>query len=530
MMSSTDEIHVTARHSVQCASKTAILPLESPFNLGPGDHLVFPFVPIQVIFIYRNSPIKGGIDSKTTEIISAERLRRALSIVLDYYPHLTGRLHFNPSSKVPEIAALGTGAELLEAQCSSRLDDIASASTSGRILMPNLPASGNTLLPPFDPTMEGVCRDPLVAIKHTRFACGGVSLGIRLHHIVCDAHGFFQFVRDLAELYRGVPINQSEAIALPTLSSPPEIRSYLSAADVMSSEKRHEALKYQPSVFYIEGTGNASTKPQDPPSTNTNQKPQPRVIGRVLRFPGPELQKLKTLATDPSPQTQSWVSTSDALSAYLYQRSYQARFQHLKSQGMSSSKAASELSRGFWASINFRSRDRLNLHPRYFPNAVYCPTAYHSHELLADKPLWQVAKALHEQVHSVDSSIMERTMKWVAAQPDKSRIKVNFEFGNGSFIVSQWTKFDMYVGVNFDVDVDGKPITPALVSPPFTEISLVDGLAMMLSTEEQTLQDRGKSDVQEDRVPCAIDVNLTLSEPLWEILDRDDEFRKFCCC
>ncbi|KAE8415993.1 transferase [Aspergillus pseudocaelatus] len=529
-MSSTDEIHVTARHSVQCANKIAILPLESPFNLGPGDHLVFPFVPIQVIFIYRNSPISGGVDSKTTEIIPAERLRRALSMVLDYYPHLTGRLHFNPSSKVPELGALGTGAELLEAQCSSRLDDIASASTSGRILMPHLPASGNTLLPLFDPTMAGVCRHPLVAIKHTRFACGGVSLGIRLHHIVCDAHGFFQFVRDLAEIYRGVPVNQSEAIALPTLSSPPEIRSYLSAANTMSPEERHEALKYQPSVFYIEATGNLSTKPRDPPLTSANQKLQPRVIGRVLRFPGPELQKLKTLATDPNPQTQDWVSTSDALSAYLYQRSYQVRFQHLKSQGMSSSKAASELTRGLWASINCRSPDRLNLHPRYFPNAVYCPTAYHSHELLADAPLWKVAKALHEQIHSVDSSTMERTLKWVAAQPDKSHIKVNFEFGNGSFIVSQWSKFDMYVGVDFDVDVDAKPIMPVLVSPPFTEISLVDGLAMMLSTEEQTVQDRGQNDVQEDGVPCAVDVNLTLSEPLWEILDRDDEFRSFYCC
>ncbi|KAB8225148.1 transferase [Aspergillus novoparasiticus] len=528
-MFSTDEVYVTARHVVHCSNKAVILPLESPFNLGPGDHLVLPFVPIQVVFIYKNSPTRGDVEFKNTEIIPAERLHHALSIVLDWYPHLTGRIQFNPSSKAPEITALGTGAELLEAQCSSRLDDIASASTSGRILMPNLPQSGNGLLPAFDATMEGVCRDPLVSIKHTRFACGCVSLGIRLHHIVCDAHGFFQFVRDLAEIYRGLEVNQLDKITIPTLSSPPEIRSYLSAANTMSSEERREALKYRPSVFHIDEDILPSTKEQDSPPSTTNQHPQPRVIGRVLRFPGPELKKLKALAMDPNPQSQTWVSTFDALSTYLYQRSYQARFQYLKSQGVPSSKAASELSRGFWSSINFRSRDRLSLHPRYFPNAVYCPTAYHSHELLVDKPLWEVAKALHEQVHSVDSSTMERTMKWVAAQPDKSRIKVNFEFGNGSFIVSQWSKFDMYAGVDFGVDVDEKPIMPVLVSPPFTEISLVDGLAMMLSTEEQALRSGGQSGVQEDRVPCAIDVNLTLSEPLWEILDRDDELRKVCC-
>ncbi|KAE8382678.1 transferase [Aspergillus bertholletiae] len=527
-MPSTHEIHATARHSVQCTNETAILPLESPFNLGPADHLVFPFVPIAVVFIYRNT-LSGDAGRKVTEIIPAERLRRALAIVLNYYPHLTGRLQFNANSKVPEITALGTGAELLEAQCSLRLDDIASASRSGRILMPNLPASGDALLPPFDPTMEGVCRDPIVAIQHTRFACGGVALGIRLHHIVCDAHGYFQFVRDLAEIYRGVQMNMSNAGPIPTLSSPPEIHSYLSAANAMSREERHEALKFRPSLFYTGEHSYPPTKQQDPQPSSPNEKPQPRVIGRVLRFSGPELKRLKALATDPNPQTQSWVSTFDALSAYFFQRSYQARFEHLKFQGVPSSEAASTLSHGFWASINFRSKNRLNLPPRYFPNAVHCPTAYHSHELLADAPLWQIANALHEQIHSVHPSTMERTMKWVAAQPDKSRIKVDFEFGNGSFTVSQWSKFNMYGGVDFDVDADGKPILPALVSPPFTEISLVDGLVMMLSTEEQALQDGGQTGAQEDGVPCAVDVNLTLSEPLWEILDRDEEFRKFCC-
>lgn len=49
--------------------------------------------------------------------------------------------------------------------------------------MPNLPDSGNALLPPFDPTIEGVCRDPILAVKHTRFACG-FALGSAALHCV----------------------------------------------------------------------------------------------------------------------------------------------------------------------------------------------------------------------------------------------------------------------------------------------------------------------------------------------------------
>jgi hypothetical protein len=96
------------------------------------------------------------------------------------------------------------------------------------------------------------------------------------------------------------------------------------------------------------------------------------------------------------------------------------------------------------ASIDARAR--LNLPERYFPNAVYCPYTYTAHELLADGPLWQVAKSLHELIRSVEPRQMEMTNRWVAAQPDKSRISLDYSFANGSFTVSQWAKFGMYLG------------------------------------------------------------------------------------
>ncbi|KAI9933768.1 hypothetical protein ASPWEDRAFT_168043 [Aspergillus wentii DTO 134E9] len=369
-------VQVTTLHTLQCASNT-VSSIESPFHLGPLDQLVYAFVPIECVFVYRKP-------ASHDDFIPIRRLQQALSYLLDYYPHLTDRLQFNPDSKAPEITQLGTGAELLEASCTTRLDDI--TSSSGRILMHSLPDSGNALTPPFHPTLEGVCRDPIFAIQHTRFACGGVALGIRLHHIVCDAHGFFLLSRHLAEIYRALRDSSS-----PTVTCPPVIHSYLSGPNALSSEEEKEALEYQ------------------------------------------------------------------------------ARLSLLSYQGIPPSEAASQLSSGFWASIDVRGSSRLGLPDEYFPNAVYPPYAYSSHELLAERPLWEVTRFLHNLIRSVRPSCIEQEMKWVAAQPDKSRIRVNYSFANGSFTVSQWSKHEMYAGVDYEVDGEpGQPVCPILVSPPFT--------------------------------------------------------------
>ncbi|KAK9235728.1 transferase family-domain-containing protein [Lipomyces kononenkoae] len=510
------QVQVTARYELRCANDAAVAPFESPFRLGPMDELVYPFVPIQVVFVYENNAL----------FIPLERLQQALSHLLDKYPHLTGRLQFDPDKRTPEITRLGTGAEILVAQCSVRLDDLASSGcASGRFLMPNLPGSGSDLLPPFDRTIEGICRDPIFAVQHTRFACGSVALGMRLHHIVCDAHGFFQLVRDLAEIYRALRCSSR-----PNLARPPEIRSYLQGGpDAMSPEEQEEALSFQPSVYYVE---NCREIKVNAPAPHAELPAGPPVVGRVLRFSGCDLNALKDVAKDPSGH--GWVSTFESLCAFLYQRVYRARLELLNSQGVPTIAAAAQLSRGFWAAIDVRSPSltpsRLNLPARYFPNAVYCPYTYAAHDLLAESPLGQVAKFVHDLIRSVGRQQLQQTTKWVAAQPDKSRIKLDYTFSNGSFTVSQWSKFDMYVGVDFDVDEQGGAIPPALVTPPFTEISTIDGLAMILSTEEQfygATEQRGSPSSIE--IPCAIDVNLTLSEPLWPILDRDEQFRKFCC-
>jgi hypothetical protein len=96
-------------------------------------------------------------------------------------------------------------------------------------------------------------------------------------------------------------------------------------------------------------------------------------------------------------------------------------------------------------------------------------------------------------------------------------VRLGFSFEKGSFLVSQWCKFDMYRGAELDS-------LPTLVSTPFTPISLVDGLTYLLATEDQLHQSPAGSGA----TSSSIDVNMALSHPLWAILDQDPRFRRHC--
>ncbi|KZO93360.1 hypothetical protein CALVIDRAFT_566597 [Calocera viscosa TUFC12733] len=502
MTASTATVTVSASHPVLAANASSWQSLPDPFPLGPMDHYVSTAVPVQVVFLYAQpSP-------PARELIPLDRLRRAMEWVLDYYPHLTGRLHVNEQNGERSITRLGTGAGLYEASCPSRLEQFSSPALPGRVSLQRLPAAGNALLAPYDPSLEGVMRDPLFAVQHTRFACGSVALGVRVHHIVADADGYFQFVRDLAEIYRGLLALEMKGPAgeLPDLAQPPHFKPYMSElmGGKMAPEEQHSALAFKPSLFFAgpdatpdlegeaipEAAAAIEVLPLDPATTT----------GHFVRYSGAELQALKDAATEPSGD--GWVSTFDALSAHTYQCVHRARLQ-LRAKDPS----FGELSpTDILTSVNLRPRLGKDLPQRYFPQAVFAPWVEIPPDVLASCPLWKIAKYVHDMMRAPSTSKAEinSTLRWIAALPNKAKIGSGFRFGSGSFMISQWNKTDMYPGTTFEV-------RPVLVSPPFTPISLCDGLLYPLPTEDQGTDEDTK----------AVDVAVALSDPVWEFLIQD---------
>lgn len=522
-ITSPDPVHLIAHYSLRCSNKASVAALESPFKLGPMDELMLPFVFVQTVFVYRKP------DSISEDkLLDIQRLRQALSYLLDYYPHLTGRLRFDPETHAPEIVRLGRGAELCEASCDLRLDDLVPPNrATNRLLVTDLPDCGRALTSPFDLSMEGgVYRGRLLAIQHTRFACGGVVLGVGLHHIVCDYNGYFQLIRGMAEIYRGLSSSPHPT----TLAHAPLIRSHLWDTSSLSPQEKQEAIDYKPAAYRVNEPKPADTatqsasKQEEPPAADTVGLPEkPPVIGRILRFSGKQLHGLKTLASEPDGKRR--VTTFEALTAYFYQRLYRARYQLLISQDTPPAQAAAKINRGIYAAINMRTPDRLDLGPNYFPNAIYpCYISLLSHELLLDGDLWMVTQALHDQLRATDATQMEQTARWIAVQPDKARVSMKHPWANGGLTVTQWSEFNTYTGVDFDVDGGGRAVHPTLVSPPSSRTSRLDGLALFMSTEEDL-----ERTVEGDEVPNAVDVILTVVEPVWLILAADEELRGYCC-
>jgi len=160
---SPDDVMITQQYVLQCATEKFVDDLQSPFHLGPLDHLVFRGVPIEVVFVY-NKPTSTPA-STIDQHIPIDRLKQSLCRLLDYYPHLTDRLHFDAESHTPQIIALNTGAELVKARYSQRLDTLTSTRPSGRLLITNLPGSGLALITPFDLITKGVSHDPILAAR-----------------------------------------------------------------------------------------------------------------------------------------------------------------------------------------------------------------------------------------------------------------------------------------------------------------------------------------------------------------------------
>ncbi|KAJ5734777.1 hypothetical protein N7533_013180 [Penicillium manginii] len=495
-MSFSSPVAILATHTVQGADTSNTTKLASSFPLGPFDHLLPPSAVIAVVFVWRR-PLDSNA-ATSDPIISFDLLQMALSRLLDFYPHLTGRVHINDEDGSPEINQLGEGVELSEALCETSLPSKATQLSRG-----GFPDQGNLLLPQRNGSHEDFSRQPILSIQYTRFGCGSISLGVCISHSVCDAHGFVQLMEDLSEIYRGFrtsgQTNTSPKSVQP--SQMPCITSHLSNVSLSLRESK-KALSVKPVDYQVQKLPAVMSF--------TSNKP---VTGKVLYFGPAELNALKHAAS-PSPQDH-WVSTFEAISAHLWLSVQRARLRYrgLGNTAFDNSGETADL----LTSLDWRESTRLKLPPRYFPNAVSEPFITLPLKDLSHQALPKTARMIHEVLRARTPKDQTETLSWVMAQPKKNHINLRCRFNERSFIISQWNKLHFYA-VHFETDNQGKPVLPERVWPPFTETSLVDGLAYFLPTG---------SEVGGDTDRLGIDIALSLHEPIWDILEQDVCFRKF---
>ncbi|KAE8361681.1 transferase [Aspergillus caelatus] len=494
----TANVTVTATHVVN--SKHPIF-LQDPFILGPFDQLLHFGIPVSAVWIYESSSSSAGL-------IPIERLRNAISRLLDYYPHLTGRLRIDPNTDVRSITRLSSGVHLLEAYCDAPLRSFATA--SGRELsIFDFPNVGNVLLAPWDTSLEGTQRDPVFTIQRTEFACASVAIGIRLSHVLASAGGFLRLYQDLAAIYRATTMTFSaiEGQLDFELASPPDITPFMVTPMLhMRADEQKKALAEQPPAYSLrDRDANAETHAQNEARSKKQNAGMDPIVGRTLRFSPAAIATLKgrtvdrTLGSRDTPSNAREPSAFTALSAHLWQRTHRARLA-LGAPPTSNSTSEDVLSRSvFGTNVNFIPH--LGLPERLFGNTILTPYVELESTKLSHAPLWEISKIISGLVHHVSEDEVRQIGSWVAAQPKKSRIQLDFPVMPTSFIASGWHRFPLYSGTEFDV-------APALASPVFMD-AMFDGMVYFL---EAKAQDGG------------VDAIISLRSSIWGYLDQDKEF------
>jgi hypothetical protein len=489
--------------------------------LSPLDWLVPPYYTIRVLSFYR---FPGASTASTAaEWMSLERLRQSFAQhVLEAYPLLAGRFERQADGTLVVVRLGSAGGSSIAASSSisaqaaaaATIDDIPEASDPGVLFVEarsdarltdlslsaaqytsqsSLPSSLE-LLPPFD--FASPLSNRLFVLQHTRFACGGVALGVHLHHALADGEAFFQLLRDWGTAYRaqhGAP--NAETMAAPSSTSTS------TATSAASSSLSLLRLPFAPpshnrSLLFPSGDTHAwraeaaafredvyTTKPiplPPPSSSAAAATPPPFCAHRVLRFSGDELARMKAAASDPSRGCSApWLSTFEVLSAHLMRCIQRARhpdrrydaaaassdsvsppLQQLHTDGvMSATMAVSLRARPDLLSPQHQSQSSDLA--RLFANTVLkvvvaMPTAAAMEER---NGLGVAASAVHSSLHaqegqenvgddmssapSLSATVVRRTLCWTSLQADKSSIRMA-ERPAEKISLNSWTRCGLY--------------------------------------------------------------------------------------
>ncbi|RAH71402.1 uncharacterized protein BO66DRAFT_470553 [Aspergillus aculeatinus CBS 121060] len=459
---STANFTTTATHVIQSDHSIS---LPDPYMLGPFDHLYHFATPVNAVWIYQSSP--------SVNLIPVERLRKAIRRFLDYYPHLTGRLRIDPATGVRSMTRLGTGIHFFEAHCDAPLRSFARSPSAPdtELSVFDFPNAGNALLAPWDPTLEGAQRDPILTIQRTEFACSSVALGVRISHVLCGAGSFLGLYQDLAAIYRAMADPATAAGNKIGLTSPPHHPPFMVSEMLhMGDHERRQALA-------------------DPPAAYNP------IVGRSLRFSAAAVLSLKAQAVNPDTPC-ARVSAFTALAAHIWQRVQRARL--LADTNTEGKTMGSSV---FGTSVNFLPH--LSLPDRTFGNTVVTPVIELESTALTQAPLWQIAGLINDRVRHVSPAEVRQLGRWIAAQPDTSRIQLNFPvMAAAPFIATGWHRFPLYAGA----EMDG--VAPSLASPVFMD-ALFDGMVYFV---EPKVRDGG------------VEAVASLRRSIWACLERDEGF------
>lgn len=446
----------------------------SPFQtlrLSPNDWLIPATSSITCIYFYdiQHWPTyETGRD--TNAFLNTEQLLSSLKQLIDFYPMLAGVLTASDddnSASVEQDPSNG-GVLFVSTSVNIGVSDLSLSRRdfdNGKILTASLQLC------------NGAESASLFHVRHTRFLCGSVALGISLNHQLADAHSLFQLVSDWAKIHRSHGDYQPIVCHQRSLLEP-------SLTEIDTLRKSNPDFDHRRSLTAVNKLATSAVKPNK------------QTLVKVFRFTADELDRMKSDAVDHlSSDSVSYLSTFEVLTAHLHRHVMLAR-QH----------SSSSLTRIYMAT-NIRPRlTHPSIPPTYFGNAImFSYSEVTMSDLIDDDHLSSTAGRIHRAIEQNDNTDIRTTLAWVLAQPNKSVVIPTCQLDGADFSISAWNKMGMFSNADFETDV--RPCR--ILLPPETQ---VNGAAILLSTEENTE---------------SIDVVLGLEVPEMQRLENNIDFRKY---
>ncbi|KAL8250244.1 hypothetical protein R6Q59_033937 [Mikania micrantha] len=175
---------------IEVRESTMVKPAEETpmINLWMSNvDLVAPNSHTQTVYFYRPNGATNFFDPK----VMKDALSKAL---VPFYP-LGGRFKRAEDGRI-EIDCRGQGVLFAEAESDGVVDDFGDFAPTLEL---------RQLIPAVD-TTQGIESYPLLVLQVTYFKCGGVSLGVGLHHYAADGVSGLHFVNNWSNMARGLDI------------------------------------------------------------------------------------------------------------------------------------------------------------------------------------------------------------------------------------------------------------------------------------------------------------------------------------
>ncbi|KAK0590391.1 hypothetical protein LWI29_026416 [Acer saccharum] len=321
----------------------------------------------------------------TASSINGNLLKEALSKALVLFYPLAGRLGYDENGRI-EIQCNGKGVLFVEAHTDSSFHHLNDFTPTSHF---------SQLLPKPDYSAH-ISSYPLLLVQVTYFKCGGIVLGVGLHHILADGASNFNFINTWASITRGI-----------TPSITPFHDRTLLRARVPPHPIFHH-IEYDPS----------------PSMNNNNINSEPASVA-ILKI---TLEHLKTLKTK---SRTTCYSTYKVLAAHIWRCTCKAR-------GLANNQETK-----LYIPVDGRSRLNPQLPPGYFGNVIFSATSIALSGDLQSETLMDTVERVHKAVQRMDDDYLRSAIDYIEMHPaDKSSLtRGGHTFKSPNLNINNWSRF-----------------------------------------------------------------------------------------